>query len=230
MAQVAELLGESLRKRVVFIGASLLPLMETVEHVISASRATDDVDAVTATTSYSHKFAFEEALRARGFRNDMRQRAHADRWLAPGGGVFDCVSRGRHTGGTGSENDPWVIDHAVETDLPPLVRHATAVGLLRLKVAAYADRGAASPVASKDLSHIATILATRPVLPAEVRAMKNDVRVLIANRCHALLNNLRGIAAIRSHIASRQPLFDGVDELVLDRLREIASMRMVLDG
>ena len=35
MAQVAELLRESLRKRVVFIGASLLPLMETEEHVIS---------------------------------------------------------------------------------------------------------------------------------------------------------------------------------------------------
>ncbi len=148
MAQVAELLGESLRKRVVFIGASLLPRMETEEHVISASRATDDGDSVTATTSYSQKFSLEDALRARGFRNDVRQRTHVDRWLAPGGVIFDCVSCGRHTGGTDSENDLRLIDHAVETDLPPLVRHATAVGLLRLKLASYEDRGAASPVAS----------------------------------------------------------------------------------
>ena len=135
MAQVAELLGDTLRKRVVFIGASLLPLVETEENVLSASRATDDVDAVTATTSYSQKFALEEALRARGFRNDVRRPTHVDRWIAPDGVIFDCVACGRHTGGTGNDNDLWVIDHAVETDLPPRARHASAVGLLRLKLA-----------------------------------------------------------------------------------------------
>ena len=94
MARVAELLGDQLRQQVVFIGASLLPLMETEDHVLSASRATDDVDAVIATATYSLKHDFESALRAKGFRHDLGAAAHVERWRTPDGGLFDCVSCG----------------------------------------------------------------------------------------------------------------------------------------
>ena len=57
MSRVTEQLGDVLRGQVVFIGASLLPLMETEENVLSASRANYDVDAVTATSSGGKKFA-----------------------------------------------------------------------------------------------------------------------------------------------------------------------------
>ncbi len=223
LTQVAEQLGDRLRRRVVFIGASLLPLMETEEHVLSGSRATDDVDAVTATTSYGDKFELDEALRAQGFRNAMGERAHVDRWRAPNGVIFDCVSCGSHLGGTGSADDLWVIDHAVETDLPPPVRHASAVGLLLLKSSAYQDRGASSPITSKDLSDIAAMFAARPQLVNEVAATDQNVRETLAGRCRVLLESPRVVSAIRSHISSRQPLFEGVDDLILERMRQLTS-------
>ena len=223
ISRVAEQLGDALRGQVVFIGASLLPLMETEENVLSASRATDDVDAVTVTASYSKKCDFEQALRARDFRNDVRDGAHLDRWRTPDGVTFDCVSCGAHVGGTGNADDLWVITHAVETDLPPRVRHASAVGLLLLKCAAYRDRGGTSPITSKDLSDIATLLATRPQLPDEVAAARQPVRARLVEACRSLVENRRVVAAIRSHIDSRQPLYDGVDDLVLERMKRIAS-------
>ena len=223
MSRVAEQLGDALRGQVVFIGASLLPLMETEENVLSESRATDDVDAVTATSSYGRKFDFEQALRARGFRNDVRDGTHLDRWRSPDGVTFDCVSCGAHVGGTANADDLWTIEQAVETDLPPLVRHASAVGLLLLKSAAYRDRGATSPITSKDLSDIATLLATRPILPDEVSAAELTAKKRLADSCRSLVKNPRVVAAIRSHIAAREPLFDGVDDLVLERTKRIAS-------
>lgn len=224
LVQVAEQLGDRLRRRVVFIGASLLPLMETEEHVLATSRATNDVDAVTATTSYGDKFELDEALRVQGFRNVTGDRSHADRWRAPNGVIFDCVSCGAHLGGTGSADDLWVVDHAVETDLPPIVRHASAVGLLLLKSGAYQDRGASSPITSKDLSDIVAMFATRPQLASEVAAADQNVRETLAGRCRALVGIPRVVSAIRSHIASLQPLFEGVDDLILERMRQLPSM------
>lgn len=221
MARVAELLGDQLRQQVVFIGASLLPLMETEDHVLSASRATDDVDAVIATATYSLKHDFESALRAKGFRHDVGVATHVDRWRTPDDVIFDCVSCGQHVGGTGNALDRWVYDQAVETDLPPRTRHASAVGLLLLKVAAYTDRGASSPMASKDLSDITTLFATRPELVGEVSVSESDARAPIAAWCQAVANSPRMISAIRSHIASRQPMFEGVDDLVLERMRRL---------
>ena len=117
-----------------------------------------------------------------------------------------------------------MIAHAVETDLPPRVRHASAVGLLLLKSAAYRDRGATSPMASKDLSDIATLLATRPHLSEEVAATEKPVRKSLVEAFRSFVENRRVVAAIRSHIDSRQPLFDGVDDQVLERMKRIASV------
>ena len=133
------------------------------------------------------------------------------------------MSCGAHVGGTGNADDLWVITHAVETRLPPRARHASAVGLLLLKSAAYRDRGATSPMASKDLSDIATLLATRPRLSEDVAATEQPVRERLVEVFRSLVENPRVVAAIRSHIASREPLFNGVDDLVLERMGRIAS-------
>ena len=226
MATVAEQLGQVLRHRIVFIGASLLPLMETEDHVLSTLRPTDDVDAVTVTASYVKKGALDERLRAQGFTHDVGDGTHMDRWRSPTGVIFHCVSCGAHVGGTGNPEDLWVIDHAVETDLPPRVRHASAVGLLRLKLSTYGDRGARDPLGSKDLSDIATLLATRPQLVAEVHATDPVVADAITEKIRALLLTHRTVSAIRAHVGECGPLFQGVDDLVLERLQALALRPM----
>ncbi|MBL0169507.1 MAG: hypothetical protein IPP90_02100 [Gemmatimonadaceae bacterium] len=222
MATVANQLGPVLRQRVVFIGASLLPLMETEDEVFAELRPTDDVDAVIITASYVQKGALDERLRAQGFRHEVSDRTHVDRWRSPSDVIFDCISCGAHLGGTGNPDEFWVINHAVDIDLPPQVRHASAVGLLRLKLSAYADRGALDPLGSKDLSDIATLLATRPPIVEEVQSSEPVVAAALAKRIRALLDTPRALSAIRAHVVERGPLFDGVEFQVIERLETLA--------
>lgn len=223
MARVAELLGADLVAKMVFIGASLLPLLETEVDVLSTPRPTKDVDAVTAADSYTRKAKLEEQMRARGFKNDADGR-HMDQWRAPDGTQFDLISCGTHTGGTGSDHDAWVIANAVETSLPPRIRHASAVGLLLLKCAAYRDRGASAPRASKDLADIAALVATRPELIVEVCHAPEGIRSFVSVELAKVLATSRAVSAIRSHIDDRQPLIDGVVDVVIARMKEMSSL------
>jgi predicted nucleotidyltransferase len=78
--RVARAMGD-VHEQLVFLGASVLPLLAEVDHRLAAPRTTKDVDAVAATTSYLAMAKLEESLRARGFRR--RSLGHAGRWLSP---------------------------------------------------------------------------------------------------------------------------------------------------
>ncbi len=84
------------------------------------------------------------------------------------GAMIMTVTYPEHLGGTGAEADRLAIDHAVSLNLPPVIRHASALGFFTLKCAAYRDRGATLPVGgSKDLGDLVALLATRPALASE---------------------------------------------------------------
>jgi len=190
--------------------------------VLGSLRPTRDVDAVTLTASYWRKVELDQELLTLGFRQVTRPATHADRWRAPDDTVFDLVSCGDHTGGTGNDADRWVIAHASTVDLPPLVQHASAVGLLLLKCAAFRDRGARWPRESKDLADIATLLATRPQIAQEMRDAPADIDVVLADHCASLVGDKRVVEAVRRHIDDREPLIDDVADIVLARLREMS--------
>ena len=220
MVRVADALGPELGARVVFIGASLLPLLETEADVLSSPRPTRDVDAVTATRTYTQKAMLEERLRERGFKNSMAA-THMDRWHAPDGTLFDLMACGSHSGGTGNAHDEWVIKNAIETSLPPTVRHASAIGLLLLKCAAYRDRGAKAPAASKDLADISALIATRPELEAEMRGAPEEIRAFVGGEIAKMLTP-RTVSAIRAHIDDREPLIAGVADTVIEQLKAMS--------
>lgn len=222
MARVAEALGGDLCARVVFIGAAVLPLLETERSVLEAPRPTKDVDGVVGTTSYTAKARLEEAMRARQFRHD--QTGHMDRWVAPDGTLFDLVGCGAHPGGTGNQHDQWAVDHAVEVSLPPTVRHASAVGWLLLKCGAYHDRGRAAPLGSKDLADIAALCATRPGLVEEVTAAPGEIRAAIGRTLRDVLADGRARGAVTSHIEDLAPLIPGVADQVLERIQQLAAL------
>lgn len=220
MARVAAALGTELCGRVVFIGASLLPLLETDADVLSSPRPTRDVDAVTATRTYTQKAMLEERLRERGFKNATAA-THMDRWHAPDGTLFDLAACGSHAGGTGNAHDEWVIANAIATFLPPNIRHASGVGLLLLKCAAYRDRGAMAPAASKDLADIAALIATRPGLEMELRGAPEEIRLFVGAEIAKMLTP-RTVSAIRAHIDDREPLIADVADTVIEHLKAMS--------
>ncbi len=193
---VAKDLDDVLREQIVFIGGAVLPLLETDRTVLGSPRPTKDVDGVTGTTSYGKMFELEEALRARGFRNVSEPPAHIGRWKTPSQAIFDLVSAGSQTGGTGGERDRYALGSASTLDLPPVVRHANSVGFLVLELDAYRDRGRKEPRRSKDLSDIVALLATRPELVAEVRAEPDHIRGWIRDDVGGLLMTDRDMESL----------------------------------
>lgn len=199
IARVAEALGDELRARIVFIGGAILPLLETDTPILGSPRPTKDVDGVVGTTSYMDKARVEQQMRERRFRHEIEPPAHLDRWRAPDGTTFDLVACGAHAGGTGNTHDAWAIEHASECVLPPLVRHASAIGWLLLKCGAYRDRGRKAPISSKDLSDIAALCATRPTISVEVGHAPVSVRNEIATIIRDIVTGPRTRSAIAGH-------------------------------
>lgn len=222
---VANDLDGTLREQIVFIGGAVLPLLETDWTVLGSPRPTKDVDGVTGTTSYGKKFELEEALRARGFRNVSVPPTHIGRWKTPSEAIFDLVSAGSHTGGMGAERDRYALGSASRLDLPPVVRHASGVGFLVLKLDAYRDRGRKEPRRSKDLSDIVALLATRSELVAEVRAEPDHVRGWIRDDVSGLLLNDRDMEShVIAHISDRDPLVEDAAERVVEVCEVLARM------
>lgn len=224
LASVAQALGDKLRARVVFIGGSILPLLETERDVFGSMRPTKDVDAVVVTANYTQKAIIEEDLRALRFRHDTSVRAHADRWLTPQGAIFDLVSCGDHLGGNGSPCDAFAVDTAIELSLPPTIRHASAVGFLTLKCGAFRDRGEKSPLESKDLMDIVALAATRGSLVDEVQDAPDKIRAFLGSEVKAILASPPTVSAIPSHVADRDPLASDIEEIVMTRLGLISSI------
>ena len=115
----------------------------------------------------------------------------------------------------------WVIANAIETSLPPTIRHASGVGLLLLKCAAYRDRGAMAPTASKDLADIAALIATRPKLAIELRGEPEEIRRFVGTEIAKMLTP-RTVSAIRAHIDDREPLIAGVADAVIEQLKAVS--------
>lgn len=216
VASVANALGEDLRAAVVFIGGAILPLLEAEGNLLGSARPTKDVDGVVATTSYTQKTRIEDALRERKFRNQMNA-SHMDRWLTPDGAIFDLVACGTHLGGNASKHDMFAIETAETIDLPPLIRHASAVGYLVLKCGAFRDRGTKMPLESKDLSDIVTLVATRPSIVDEVHSAPELIRDFLRTQVRAILADKRTMSSIATHLRDTDPLVDDLETRVLDR-------------
>ena len=121
-------------------------------------------------------------------------------------------------------HDQWVIKTAATLELPPLVRHASAVGWLTLKCDAYRDRGRNAPLHSKDLADIVALCATRPLLLAEVADAPLQIRNAIGSVLKELMSTPMARSAVPSHIAERQPLVPDLADDVLIRLAALAAL------
>ena len=222
LKRVAEALGD-LAPRVVFIGGSIAPLLQTVPPFDEA-RPTKDVDGVVATVAYTDVDVLHTALRARGFRQPPSESAHVHRWRSPQDDPLDLVPAGSHLGGSGQLWDQIALDAPTLADLGDgvIIRHAGGPAFLALKWAAYADRGAEDPYASHDLEDILAVVASRPALVAEVSESPSVLRDFVGSTSAALLADPRLRDILAGHLNNAQDP-RGTADLVLGRLREIRA-------
>lgn len=202
---VADALPERVRSQVVFIGGTVLPLLVDVDARFDAPRPTRDVDAVTATVSYTAYGLLEESLRSAGFKHSMRP-GPISRWIAPNGEIFDLSTAGDHPGGTGALVDQMAIETAVPIPEYPQLRQLSGIGFFLMKSAAFSDRGARAPYESKDLADLAVLLAGRETLVAEAEVAPDDVRAMMHTHASALLGVSDVNGALRSHFRDRHPI------------------------
>lgn len=220
--RVARSLG-GVNEQLVYIGASVLPLLVDITDRFAVPRVTKDVDAVAGTASYTARGRLEEALRARGFLHHVG--SHAGRWISPAGEIFDLSFAGDHLGGTGAAVDALAIATAVLLPGDPSVRHVSAVGFLSMKAAAFSDRGRSAPHASKDIADIAVLLAGRPQLLSEVSAANENVRRAACDASRLLLAVPELAPAMRSHFRDRQPILpDTPDSLTVQTVEVLKRL------
>lgn len=222
IASIARSLGD-LRSEVVFIGGAIAPILQT-HPAIPRVRATSDVDAVVASTSYSDYNALGVRLRALGFKQEIADARHAHRWRSPEEIPFDIVPAGEHLAGTGHEWDRMALETAVESEIEPSlrIRHASAVGFLALKWAAFRDRGADDPFSSHDLEDMLALVVSRESIITEFRQAPSNAREHVRQGFRWLLGNSDYEDLVAAHLGNAHS-FKRVAAMLRERVEAFAQ-------
>lgn len=200
---VARRLG-SLRDEVVFVGGMTTGLLVTNPGAPMA-RPTNDVDLileVASTVQYQTKL--RKRLRARGFREDMREGAPLCRWLLDGWAVDVMPTK---AGVLGFSNQ-W-YDHAIATAKTitlPLddegavsIEVITAPAFLATKLVSWNARGNGD-LLHHDLEDVVSVVDGRPELLAEVESEVPQLRKFVARSVASLF-----AAGLEEQAASHLP-------------------------
>ena len=119
---------------------------------------------------------------------------------------------------------PYGVTHALEATAPDglPVRHLSAPAFLATKLEAFRGRGKDDYLGSHDLEDIVTVVDGRPGIVADVREAE-PVRGVLSAAARAFLADGRFLDALPGHV-EQGPVTAGREAIVLDRLRQIASL------
>ena len=224
LAAVAHALGP-LRDRFVLVGGQAAELLITDPAAVRI-RPTDDVDAIVsaATRVTYHRLADE--LRARNFREDMREGAPLCRWRHGNDLTLDVMPLAEDVLGFTNQWYGYAFTTARTIQLEPglTIRVVTAPAFLATKWAAFDSRGHADHIGSHDVEDIVTVVAGRPELVDELSAEPPHVRDWLASRTAQFLAHPDSADAIEGALpdARQDP---GILRIVRRRFDSIAAMR-----
>ena len=166
---------------VVFVGGSVTGLLIT-DSAAGDPRATRDVDAIAAITSYPAYVTFGERLRALGFAEDASDDAPLCRWVN-GTTVLDVMPLDEEILGFSNR---WyaaamaaAIRHQLADEL--VVRVVTDPNFIAAKLEAFKGRGNGE-FFSHDLEDLINVVDGRETLATEVHAEDAALRELSSNR------------------------------------------------
>ena len=214
---------EPLLAELVFVGGQMAELLVTDPAAVRV-RPTDDVDVVVRITTRSAYHDLQQRLATLGFEPDMREQAPICRTRTRDGLILDVMPLDASILGFGNRWYPLALDTATELPLEPglTIRAIAAPAFLATKWEAFANRGDADVLMSRDIEDILTLVAGRPRIVDEVRESPADVRAFIQTQTHRLLAHGWADEIVENaiHDARHVP---GLRRAVLARLDELAS-------
>lgn len=199
---VATNLGEALRQELVFVGGAIAGLLIT-DPGQPAIRPTEDVDVIARVAARAGYYALEEALRMRGFVQDMRPGAPICRWQIARVTV-DVMPSSEEVLGF---SNPW-YDMAIETAWPTalpsglVIQLISAPAFLATKMEAFAGRGGQDFLMSHDMGDFLSVVDGRASLVDEVHAAPPALRQALAQRIGQWLLDRRFHDSLPGHLPS----------------------------
>ena len=196
---VAKRLGD-LKDKVVFVGGCATGLFIT-DPAMPEVRATQDVDVIVDVASWVEYYRIEEALRSRGFKQDMSENAPVCRWLVDAIKVDIMPTQEDILGFSNRWYLPAIknADH-IEMEKELTIQLVTPPYFLATKIEAFKGRGGGDYMASHDMEDIITVLDGRPEIVSEIRNSSDDLKIFLSDTFRTLLTNGEFLDAIPGHL------------------------------
>jgi predicted nucleotidyltransferase len=196
---VAKRLGH-LKDKVVFVGGCATGLFIT-DSAMPEVRATQDVDVIVEIASRVEYYRLEEALRIRGFKQDMSENAPVCRWLVDAIKVDIMPTQEDILGFSNRWYLPAIknADH-IEMEKELTIQLVTPPYFLATKIEAFKGRGGGDYMASHDMEDIITVLDGRPEIVSEIRNSSDDLKIFLSGTFRKLLTNGEFLDAIPGHL------------------------------
>lgn len=181
VVKIVSALGE-LADSIVLVGGCAAGFLIT-DDAQPPVRVTQDVDAIVELTTLTQYYEFEEELRQRGFKQDMRDGAPQCRWLFDGAQFDVMPSEPAVFGGS----NLWYPEAAATAETAVLpgglkFRLIQAPAFLGTKFAAFEDRGKKDFYASHDMEDIFAIIDGREELAAELDVAGDELRAYVREK------------------------------------------------
>ena len=221
LIRAAQLL-RPLLDEVVFVGGSVTGLLIT-DSGAGDPRATRDVDAIAAITSYPAYVAFGERLRALGFAEDTSDGAPLCRWVNRTT-VLDVMPLDEEILGFSNR---WyaaamaaAVRHQLTDDL--VVRMVTAPYFIAAKLEAFKERGKRD-FFSHDLEDLINVVDGRETLATEVQTENAALHEYLRTEVSGLLATPQFLDALPGHLRP-DPTSQARVRVVLQRLQEFTRI------
>lgn len=186
LEEVAEALGETLRKKIAFVGGCTTVLLITDEYTLESIRGTDDVDLVIHLTGTTDWYRLEESLKPRGFKNTGQDSVTCR--LRLGALKVDFMPTDEKVLGFSNTWFVGGLENAIDYILPngTSIRVFAAPWFLAAKLQAYQGRGRGDVLMSNDIEDIIALLDGREELLEEVKQAPIELRRFVSEQFSAL--------------------------------------------
>ncbi|MBU2622837.1 MAG: hypothetical protein KKD92_11020 [Proteobacteria bacterium] len=197
---VAKHLGD-LKDKVVFVGGCTTGLFIT-DPAMPEVRVTQDVDVIVEVASRLEYYKLENALRTKGFIQDMSENAPVCRWLVDAIKVDIMPTQEDILG----FSNRWYLPAIKNADLVELEEKLTIQLVapsyfLATKIEAFKGRGGGDYMASHDMEDIMIVLDGRPEIVSEIRNSSDDLKIFLSGTFRTLLADGEFVDAIPGHLA-----------------------------
>jgi predicted nucleotidyltransferase len=220
---VADRLGEGLRDEFVFVGGAVAGLLIT-DPALPAIRPTEDVDLIVHAAVLADYHRVEQALRERGFVQDMTPAAPICRWRV-GSVAVDVMPTLDKILGFSNRWYPLALQTAQPAILPTgtVIRLVPAPVFLATKLEAFSGRGNNDYLFSHDLGDLVSVLDGRDALIDECRASPQELRAYLSERFTGLLTSPAFIESLPGHLPGDAASQERAPELE-EKLRRLAQL------